>query len=311
MRKIMVVSALSLALAAAVPLPAQSPASPAALTQTASLLPFPTAWATAAAPRPASLSTDSLPDAPTPAAEFAAILSAPCVTRTTPNGSPSPDSADTVSQPCLQASDPYARFLDTTTPAPLTPAQKAHLALRDVTDPGNIATIAWTAAFTVATDSHTGYGPGWNGYTRALHYGFSQDATGEFFGTFLIPSIARQDPRYHRMPNASVPRRILNAISHTLVAQSDNGARMPNFSTLLTYPITAEIANLYVPGINGNGPSTVARILTGYATDPADNLVAEFLPDVARRIHIRVVFVQSLLNQVSTGQVGLAPSVVP
>jgi hypothetical protein len=77
---------------------------------------------------------------------------------------------------------------------------------------------------------------------------------------------------------------------------------MPNYATLLTNPICAEISNLYVPGINGNGPSTVERIMTGYATDPIDNLVTEFLPDVARRIHIRIIFVQRVLNQVSSDQ---------
>jgi hypothetical protein len=312
MRTIMVLSALSLAIAAVVTVPAQSPASTVPLTQTASLLSFPTAWTAAALSRPVSPAAESLPEAPMPAAEFAAILSVPCITRTAPDGgpTPTPDSADVTGRPCLQSPNPYARFLDTTMPVPLTPAQKARLAIHDLKDPGNLVTIADLAAFTIATNSHTAYGPGWGGFVRDAGYSFSQDATGEFFGTFLIPSIAHQDPRYHRMPNASVPRRILHALSHTLIAQSDTGVRMPNFSTLLTYPISAEISNLYVPGINDNGPSTVERILTGYATDPADNLVAEFLPDVARRIHIRVVFVQSILNQVSSGQVGMAPSVV-
>ena len=73
---------------------------------------------------------------------------------------------------------------------------------------------------------------------------------------------------------------------------------MPNYDTLLTYPISAEISNLYVPGVHGNGPSTVARIMTGFATDPIDNLISEFLPDVARRVHVRVIFVQRIMNQV-------------
>ena len=80
---------------------------------------------------------------------------------------------------------------------------------------------------------------------------------------------------------------------------------MPNYATLLTYPIAAEIGNLYVPGINGNGPSTVERILTGYATDPVDNLITEFLPDVASRIHVRVIFVQRILNQIASDQTPL------
>ena len=60
--------------------------------------------------------------------------------------------------------------------------------------------------------------------------------------------------------------------------------------------------NLYVPGIDGNGSSTTARIISGYATDAADNLITEFLPDVARHVHVRVIFGQRILNQVSSDQ---------
>ena len=73
-------------------------------------------------------------------------------------------------------------------------------------------------------------------------------------------------------------------------------------SALLTNPICAEISNLYVPGVNGNGPSTAARIMTGYATEPVDNLITEFLPDVASHIHVHDIFVQRILNKMATGQ---------
>ena len=126
-----------------------------------------------------------------------------------------------------------------------------------------------------------------------------QDATGQFFGVFAIPAIAHQDPRYYRMPRASVPRRILYAISRTAVARGDDGRSMPNYGTLLSYPINAELSNLYVPGIHPNGESTVARIITGLAIDPANNLLTEFLPDVASRVHVRVIFVQRIINNVA------------
>jgi hypothetical protein len=45
--------------------------------------------------------------------------------------------------------------------------------------------------------------------------------------------------------------------------------------------------------------------MTGYATDPVDNLITEFLPDVAKRIHVRVIFVQRVLNEVSSDQYSL------
>jgi len=238
-------------------------------------------------------------------AEYIAIFTLPCSTRSSLYRSPGPDSGDSSREPCVEAPDPYTRFLNSSRPLPLSAAQKAHLALRNVTDPGNLATITYTAAYTIATNSHTAYGPGWRGFTRNTRYSFSQDATGEFFGTFLIPALAHEDPHYHRMPRANIPRRVLHAVSRTIIAQSDTGSPMPNFSTLLTYPIAAEIGNLYVPGVHGNGPSTVDRILTGYATDPVDNLITEFLPDVARRIHVHVIFVQRILNQISSDQYNL------
>jgi hypothetical protein len=223
----------------------------------------------------------------------------------TPNAGPDPAPALTRPLPACppaQALNPYQRFLNSGTPIPLTPRQKAYLAVHNFIDPGNIVTIIGTSGVAIATDSHTAYGPGWRGFGRDAGISAVQDATGDFFGTFLIPSLTHEDPHYHRMPNASIPRRTLHAISRTVIAQSDDGHPMPNYATLLTYPITAEIANLYVPGIASNGPSTVERVLTGYATDPIDNLITEFLPDVAKRIHVRVIFVQQIINQVAAGQ---------
>lgn len=197
--------------------------------------------------------------------------------------------------------NPFQRFLDSSTPTPLTPGQKAYLAMRNFLDPANIITITGIAAFTVGFNADTAYGPGLKGFGRDTAYSFSQDATGEFFGTFLIPSLAHEDPHYHREPQAAVPRRILHALSRTLIAQSDTGRNMPNYAVLLTYPISAETSNLYVPGIAGNGPSTIRRIATGLATDPVNNLITEFLPDVARHVNIKVIFVQRIVNMMTAG----------
>ncbi len=206
---------------------------------------------------------------------------------------------------CVNVLDPYARFLDTRMPIPMTPAQKGYLAFRDVVDPFNIITILGSSGITIAIDSHTAYGPGFKGFGELSGISFSQDAIGEFFGTFLIPSIAHEDPHYHRMPTAAFPRRLLHAISRTVIAQSDYGHPMPNYATLLVYPIASEISNLYVPGIQSNGPSTVKRIFIGYALDPVNNIVTEFLPDVAKHIHVRIIFVQQILNQIAVNPTGL------
>ncbi len=236
--------------------------------------------------------------------QFESIFIVPCRAAASATSGPEvdSDSADGEREPCVEAPHPntYARFLDSPAPFPLTTAQKGWLAVHDVKDPGNLATILYSSAITVAMNPHTGFGPGVGGFARASMYSLSQDATQEFVSTFLVSSLAHEDPRYHRMPTASVARRLLHAVGHTVIAQSDSGRPMLNFATLSAYPVSAELANLYVPGLQTDGRSTADRILTAYATDPVDNIITEFLPDVARRIHVRVIFAQRLLNQMSS-----------
>lgn len=204
--------------------------------------------------------------------------------------------------PCSELVNPYQRFLDTRITIPLTSKQKGYLAIHNLTTPGNLLTIVAVSGFSTAVDPDSAYGPGWKGFGKNTGVSLLQDATGEFFGAFLIPSLTHQDPRYYRLPKATIPRRIAHAVSHTFVANNDDGSLMPNYANLFGYPINAELSNFYVPGIHGDAPSTMARIATGLATDPANNLITEFLPDVAKHISIRIIFVQRILNQVASQQ---------
>jgi len=70
-------------------------------------------------------------------------------------------------------------------------------------------------------------------------------------------------------------------------------------------PIGAVLSNQYVPGIDSSASSTVERIFTGYALDPVNNLLTEFLPDVASRVHIRIIFVQRILNNIASSNNGV------
>jgi hypothetical protein len=208
--------------------------------------------------------------------------------------------------PCT-VEHPFRIVVDYEVRQPLTAQQKAYLALHDVTQPFNLLVIGAEAGIGVGANSHSAYGPGFKGFGRLYGYQLLQDAQGEFFGTFLIPALTHEDPRYRRMQHATVKRRILHALERTVIAQHDDGSPMPNYATLLTYPISAELSNLYVPGIQGNAPDTARRIAIGFATDPVSNLIAEFLPDFARRIHVRSVFVQQIVNNVALQGVGTPP----
>jgi hypothetical protein len=242
--------------------------------------------------------------------------SKPCNISATAGGdateSESPSDSSDRPAPCLTYRNQLRPFV--TPPArPLTPAGKLHLAIYDLTNPGNLATVAGLAAYTVMTDSHSVYGPGFTGFRRNIGVSLAGEASGELIGTFAVSSLFHQDPRYFRMPQATPFRRVVHAVAHVAVAQGDNGRPMPNFQNLITLPVATVLANLYVPGINGNLPSTSERIVSGFATEPIGNLLAEFLPDIASHIHIHVVIMQRFINQISNTQSmnGMATPALP
>jgi hypothetical protein len=181
----------------------------------------------------------------------------------------------------------------------MTPKEKAWLAVRNVADPFNGITILGSSAIAVGANAHSAYGPGMTGWARYVGVSYSQDLTGEFFGTFLIPSIVHQDPHYHRMPEATIKRRIAHCIYQVAWTQGDNGKGMMNYADLAGFAIDDGIGNLYVPGQATNLRASAERYATGLATAPIENFVNEFLPDVARHIHVRVVVIQRIINQVA------------
>jgi hypothetical protein len=193
----------------------------------------------------------------------------------------------------------YARFLDGPQVKPMTPKEKAWLAVRNVADPFNTLTILGSSAIAVGADSHSAYGPGIPGWGRDVGVSYTQDMTAEFFGTFLIPSLVHQDPHYHRMPQASMKRRIAHVLYQIAWTQGDNGEGMVNYADLVGFGIDDEIGNLYIPGRQTNAQASFERYAAALALAPTDNAITEFLPDIARRIHVRVVLIQRIIDQVA------------
>jgi hypothetical protein len=201
--------------------------------------------------------------------------------------------------PPLPTPNWYARFTNGPQVKPLTPEEKGWLALRNVVDPFNLLTILGGAAISVGSDSHSAYGPGMTGFGRYAGVSLTQDITDEFIATFLIPSIVHQDPHFHRLPNATMTRRIAHAIYQVVWTQGDNGKGMVNYAYIVGAAGADEISNLYVPGRKTNMPASTARWGIGLASAPIDNFVTEFLPDVARHIHVQVVVIQRIINQIN------------
>lgn len=257
-----------------------------------------------------------LPDAPEPSAELVAASepgqafppAAPDPPKSTLSPFPSAKAVCVSTQSrsmgspqmsCDPAHDSFHKFINGAEAHPMTPKQKAILAGKDVIDPFNLLTIGGTSAISVASDSHSAYGPGMEGWAKLSGVSLTQDMTNEFFGTFLIPSIMHQDPHYHRLPNASYKLRVAHCIYQVVWTQGDDGKGMFNYANVVGGMFEEAISDAYVPYRDTGWAAASARYATALATDPINNFITEFFPDLARHVNFHVVFVQRLINRVA------------
>jgi len=204
----------------------------------------------------------------------------------------------------LKAINWYARFTTGPDVKPMTASEKARLAVVNVMDPFNFLTIFGTAAVSIASNSHTDYGPGMRGWAEYSGVSFTQDMTGQFFGTFLIPAVTHTDPHYHRRPDLAMARRIWHCVYQTFWQRADNRKETFNYSQILTPAIGIAISNLYVPGLETHFSADAERYGVDLATAPIDNFITEFVPSIAAHIHTHDVFLERIINRVAVSGPG-------
>jgi hypothetical protein len=198
----------------------------------------------------------------------------------------------------------YQRFTNGPQERPITPRDKGWLAARNFLDPFSLVAVTGEAGISVAAASHSPYGPGMPGFGRSVGVSVTEDMTGEFFDTFLIPSPAHQDPHYYRMEHAPIHRRIGHAAVQVFWTRGDNGKGMPNYANLAGFALDDATANLYVPGRQTNFGASADRYVIDLASAPIGNFVNEFLPDVASHVHVQVVIIQRIINRVVKTETG-------
>ncbi len=163
---------------------------------------------------------------------------------------------------------------------------KFQLFLANSADPLSFVGAAWTAGTAQLDHDDKPYRMGASGFGKRYSAAVTDNLTGEFFSTFLYPSLFHQDPRYYRLGSGSVKSRLGHALVHRLIAQSDSGKRMPNYSEWFGTVSSTALGNLYHPGnLRGFGP-TAGRVGFNVGNDVAWDVLREFWPEIAHKLHL-------------------------
>ena len=163
---------------------------------------------------------------------------------------------------------------------------KAVTFVRESSEPLTLVTAGFYAGWAQADKSDPAFGQGAAGYGWRLGATLADGAAGGFFGTFLYPSLFREDPRYYRQLNGSAKTRMRHGLLHVFVARADSGRLMFNYSEWLTVASTSALQNFYHPGNRRGFDPAAARAGAALGTDMGSDVLREFWPGIARKFKL-------------------------
>lgn len=176
-----------------------------------------------------------------------------------------------------------------TTPGPLTSGEKFELFLTTSMSPPQILASAAAAGISEARGTFSGYGQGGEGFGKRFGASMASNASSHFFGTFLLPSMLHEDPRYFVSGSPSWKVRVGHALRRTMVIRTDYGGEKFNLPGTMG-PLAAEgMANLYLPDSERTVGKTFERFGFRIGFGAVNNLLREYWPTIFKSLGISKV----------------------
>lgn len=107
-----------------------------------------------------------------------------------------------------------------------------------------------------------------------------RDTSMRFFSDSLIPTLAREDPRYFRKAYGGIGKRGVYAAEQVFVDERDDGSRGFNFSDTLGHLAGAALTPTYYPARSASGRVVMTTWALSLAGDAGGNIFTEFWPDI-------------------------------
>jgi hypothetical protein len=160
--------------------------------------------------------------------------------------------------------------------APMTTKQKFSLASRDTFDPISLIGVGLAAGIEQANNTYAGYGQGAAGYGKRFAAQFGDGRSSDFLSHAVFPSLFHQDPRYFYQGTGSTKSRLVHALSYSVIARSDTGKPMPNYSYFLAAICSGALSNAYYPHADRGINLVFTTAAIGIAGRAGGTVVREF-----------------------------------
>jgi hypothetical protein len=160
--------------------------------------------------------------------------------------------------------------------APLTTKLKYQLAWKSTTDVVTIGGVAFLAGLQQAGDQYTEFGQGAQGYAKRFGAAYTDAFVSTFLSGAVFPSMFKQDPRYFYRGTGTTKKRIVYALSNSVMCKGDNGRWQCNYSNVLGAVGGAAIASTYYPAKN-QGMDILSNSLIRMGESSLAGVIQEFV----------------------------------
>jgi hypothetical protein len=165
-------------------------------------------------------------------------------------------------------------------------SEKFHLFTQNTIEPVTFIGAAFDSGLAQAENDDPSFGQGAAGYAKRYGAALADSVSTDFFHTYFFPVVFRQDPRYYRKLEGSGHARLVHALSHVFVAESDSGRKTFNFSEWLGTTSSVVVSNAYHPGNSRGIGAASQRIGVSIAWDAGFDVLREFWPEVVHRLKL-------------------------
>jgi hypothetical protein len=166
----------------------------------------------------------------------------------------------------------------------LSSKEKLKLFLFESVAPSRFVTSAMGAGIGQARNSLGAYGQEWGGYGKRFSSSLASGTSNQLIGTYLLPSLLRQDPRYFVDLHESSGRRVKYALSRIVVTRTDRGGEAFNWSGVLAGLCAEALANSYLPDRERRAGKTFRRYGIRVGFGAANNVVKEYWPTIFKSL---------------------------
>ena len=176
--------------------------------------------------------------------------------------------------PTLPVAPPYV---------PATPADRVNWVVQGTVSPRVLGVTAIDSAWSTYVNWPEEWGRGAAGFGRRFA---DEAAYGAICNTIEagVGSLWNEDPRYRRVTERSLWRRVHHALTATVLAPRHDGRLAPAWARFGAIGATIEIQNTWLPPSARTPTSTAWRIADDLIWRAVSNVWDEFWPDVRKRL---------------------------